>query len=124
MNHYEYHTDIENAFIRCRGKKIMLNPSDWKLMTKWKDEGIPLHIVVRGIESTFKGHDRSISSLGFCVDAIEAEYKSYKNSHVGESIRVAPVQCTNCFDTKEVTRKKADAEFDWQLEFVACPECG
>src|ERR687884_204513 len=53
LNYFNYFTEIEDAFIRRRGKHLLVSPLDWSLMESWKEMGVPLHVVLRGIERAF-----------------------------------------------------------------------
>ena len=64
MNYYNYFTEIEDTFIRRRGKNLFLSPLDWALIEVWQDRGIPLHIVIRSIESVFDVFDRQPPGRG------------------------------------------------------------
>jgi hypothetical protein len=57
-------------------------------METWKQTGIPLHIVLRGIERAFHSHEtkkrkRSVKSLLYCQEEIEAQYAEWLESRVG-----------------------------------------
>ena len=89
MNYFNYFTEIEDAFIRRRGKHLLLSPLDWALMEGWQDRGIPLHIVIRAIETVFDGFDkqpnqnRTIKSLFYCREEVEAQFAEWTAAHVG-----------------------------------------
>ena len=89
MNYYNYFTEIEDAFIRRRGKHLLLSPLDWALMEGWQDRGIPLHIVLRAIETVFDGFDkqpnqnRTIKSLFYCREEVEAQFAEWTAAQVG-----------------------------------------
>lgn len=91
MNYFNYFTEIEDTFVRRRGKHLFLSPLDWALIDGWKERGIPLHIVLRSIESVFDVYDRqpagtrSIKSLFYCREEIEAQYNEWLKSQVGKS---------------------------------------
>lgn len=91
MNYYNYFTEIEETFVRRRGKNLFLSPLDWALIEAWQDRGIPLHIVIRSIESVFDVFDqqpvgtRSIKSLLYCREEIEAQYTEWVAAHAGKS---------------------------------------
>jgi hypothetical protein len=94
VNYYNYFTEIEEAFVRRRGKHLLLSPLDWALIDGWKERGIPLHIVIRSIESVFDVYDRqsrlvgstrTIKSLFYCREEIEAQYNEWLTSQVGKS---------------------------------------
>lgn len=91
MNYFNYYTEIEDTFVRRRGKHLFLSPLDWALMEAWQDRGIPLHIVLRSIESVFDVFDkqpagtRTIKSLFYCREEIEVQYKEWMTSQTGGS---------------------------------------
>ena len=91
MNYYNYFTEIEETFIRRRGKNLLLSPLDWALIESWQEREIPLHIVLRGIERVFDIYDkqpnrkRSVKSLLYCKEEIEAQFAEYLESKVGAS---------------------------------------
>lgn len=89
MNYFNYFTEIEDAFIRRRRKHLHLCPLDWALMVAWKDMGIPLHIVLRGVEQWFDSYDarpgrkRSVNTLMYCQEEVEIQYAGWLESQVG-----------------------------------------
>ncbi|MEQ1604669.1 MAG: hypothetical protein ABL999_07345 [Pyrinomonadaceae bacterium] len=91
MNYYNYFTEIEDTFIRRRGKNLFLSPLDWALIEAWQDRGIPLHIVIRSIESVFDVFDkqpagtRTIKSLFYCREEIEAQYTEWTTARTGSA---------------------------------------
>jgi len=116
----DYFTDIEEAMSNALGRIYMTSPREWDLMSKWEAR-VPLHIVLGAIKECCKG---SVRSLAYCEKVVEQRYDEWKRSQVGKStLPDVEVKCLTCNDTREVTRKPVDAEFDWQLEFVPCEEC-
>jgi hypothetical protein len=93
MNYYNYFTEIEETFVRRRGKHLFLSPLDWAMIDAWNERGIPLHIVIRSIESVFDIYDglppnqriRTIKSLFYCREEIEARYTEWLDSQTGRS---------------------------------------
>lgn len=90
MNYFNYFTEIEDTFVRRRGKHLFLSPMDWALMETWKQQGIPLHIVLRGIERSFdsfesKPRKRTVKSLLYCQEEVEAQYAEWNDARVGAS---------------------------------------
>ena len=91
MNYFNYYTEIEDTFIRRRGKHLFLSPLDWALIEVWQERGIPLHIVIRSIESVFDVFDklplgtRTIKSLFYCREEIEVQYNEWLAAQVGRS---------------------------------------
>jgi hypothetical protein len=63
---------------------------DWALMETWQQQGIPLHIVLRGVEKSFDSYEarprkRSIKTLLYCQEEVEAQYAEWIEAHVGSS---------------------------------------
>ena len=92
MNYYNYFTEIEEHFVRRRGKHLLLSPMDWSLIATWRDSGVPLHVALRGVDIAMDGffakpHRASakVNSLFYCHDCVMAEYASYLEAHLGES---------------------------------------
>ena len=88
MTYFNYFTEIEDTFVRRRGKHLFLSSVDWALMETWKQTGIPLHIVLRSIERAFDSHaarkrKRSVKSLLYCQEEVEAQYAEWIESRVG-----------------------------------------
>ncbi len=90
LNYFNYFSEIEDAFIRLRGKSLLLSPMDWALIEVWKESKIPLHIVLRSIDKVFENHEkaekkRSIKGLAFCREEVEAQYAEWLERQVGKS---------------------------------------
>jgi len=91
LNYYNYFTEIEDTFVRRRGKNLLLSPLDWALIESWQERGLPLHVVLRGIESVFDAYDkqpnqnRSIKSLFYCREEVEAQYVEWAAGQAGKS---------------------------------------
>ena len=51
QNYFNYFTEIEEQFQRRRGSLLLLSTLDWALIETWKDAGIPLEAVLRGMSA-------------------------------------------------------------------------
>ncbi len=91
MNYFNYYTEIEEEFVRRRGSHMLVSSLDWALIDSWKQREVPLHIVLRGINNTFDSYDkrphrdRKVNNLFFCQQEVEAGFRQYLESRVGES---------------------------------------
>lgn len=89
MNYFSYFSEIEDEFVRRRGSHLLVSTLDWSLMETWRQRGIPLHIVLRGISQSFDNYDkrenrgRKVNTLFFCRQAVEENYFSYLESRIG-----------------------------------------
>lgn len=69
----------------------MLSPLDWAMVEAWKERGIPVRIAIRAIETVFDRVDkqpnkaRSIKSLSYCRDEVEAQYEEWLSAQVGKT---------------------------------------
>jgi hypothetical protein len=90
-NYFNYFTDIEEHFQRRRGTILLLSTLDWALIETWKDAGIPLEAVLRGIDATFDKWDqrpsktRKVNGLGFCAQEVLAAAEEIKEAEVGSA---------------------------------------
>jgi hypothetical protein len=88
-NYFNYFTEIEEHFQRRWGGILRLSPLDWVLMETWRDAGIPLEAVLRGIDVTFEHYEkrpsktRKINGLGFCSQEVLAAAEDMKEAAVG-----------------------------------------
>jgi paraquat-inducible protein B len=110
VNYFNYFSEIEDSFIRRRGKGLLLSPFDWALMEVWQERGIPLHIVLRGIEIVFDNHDRSnkkkrsVKGLAFCREEIEVQFSEWQESQIGK-----PAEAEVAVVDDEFSRDKIDS---------------
>lgn len=79
-NYFNYFTEIEEHFRKARGTGLFLmSPMDWALIETWKNAGIPLEAVLRGIDVAFdkwrskKVRGRDVNSLTYCTQAVVDE---------------------------------------------------
>ncbi len=88
-NYFNYFTEIEEHFQRRRGTLLLLSPLDWALMETWKDAGISLEAVLRGIDETFDKWERrprktrKVNGLAFCAQEVLASAEEMKDAAVG-----------------------------------------
>src|SRR6266542_2193520 len=88
LNYFSYFSEIEDTFVRRRGKHLHLCPLDWAVMENWKERGIPLHVILRGVEVWFDQFEgrrakRPVNTILYCEDEIEAQYAEWLESRVG-----------------------------------------
>jgi len=80
MNYFEYFSEIEERFSLRRGSILLLNTLDWALIETWREAGIPLEAVLRGIDAAFDKYDarahkargrlRKVNGLAWCSQAV------------------------------------------------------
>ena len=88
-NYSNYFTEIEEHFQRRRGGPLLVSTVDWGLIEIWKDAGIPLEAVLRGIDEAFDKYERrpsktqKINGLAWCAQAVLAAAEDMKEAAIG-----------------------------------------
>jgi hypothetical protein len=78
FNYFNYYTEIEEHFWKKRGAHLLVSPLDWAIVETWQKAGIPLGVVLKGIDRAFESWTRSkraaggrqLKTLAYCVDAV------------------------------------------------------
>lgn len=89
-NYFNYFTEIEEHFQRRRGAPLIGSPLDWDQIEIWKNAGIPLEAVLRGIDAAFdkyeqrksKRHEK-INTILWCAQAVLTAAEDMKEAAVG-----------------------------------------
>lgn len=98
---FEYFEGIEEEFIRLRGAPLLLSPADWRLAQQWRQEGIPLALVLEGIREVFarraeraavspEAPRRRVSSLRYCRAAVEKAWAAFRELGAARPVRRKP----------------------------------
>jgi hypothetical protein len=89
QEYFNYFTEIEERFCQRRGTLVLLSTLDWALIETWKNAGIPLEAVLRGIDTSFEHYDarpsktRKVNSLAYCAQEVLAAAEDMKESALG-----------------------------------------
>jgi hypothetical protein len=89
-NYFNYFTEVEEHFQRARGTSLFLMSSlDWALLESWKNAGIPLEAVLRGIDAAFdkwrarKNKTQAVNSIAYCTQAVMKEAQALADNAPG-----------------------------------------
>lgn len=80
----EYKERVNDYFLHKKGEGLILSPQNWMVIGKWEKMGIPLNIVVQGIDRTFENvsqdtlRGRKIHLLSYCEPEILNLWGRYK----------------------------------------------
>ena len=93
MNYFNYFTEIETRFQQRRGSILMLSTLDWALIETWREAGVPLEAVLRGIDSAFDKHEaqrarstrrqRQVNGLAWCSQAVLEAVEQSRDAAIG-----------------------------------------
>ncbi len=97
LNYFNYFTEIEEHFQRVRGSGLfLLSPLDWALIETWKNAGVPLEAVLRGIDEAFekwrsrKSKIQTVNSLAYCAQAVLEQAQRMAGGTDAAKATVAP----------------------------------
>ncbi|HET9229208.1 MAG TPA: hypothetical protein VFR31_21190 [Thermoanaerobaculia bacterium] len=94
---HAYFQAVEEIFVQLRGAPLLLSPEDWRVASRWHQEGVPLDLVRRVLEEVFakrkeRGTKGRINSLRYCAPAVEAAWADLRElTAPGERDEAAPL---------------------------------
>ena len=98
LNYFNYFTEIEERFQGRRGSLLMLSTLDWALIETWREAGVPLEAVLRGIDDAFDKHDaratkmkgraRKVNGLAWCAQSVMEAVEAMRDAAVGAALAV------------------------------------
>jgi len=94
QNYFNYFTEIEEHFQRRRGSLLLLSTLDWALIETWREAGIPLEVVLRGMDDAFDKYEarrasqpnkriRQVNGLAWCAQAVMEAADQQKEAAIG-----------------------------------------
>ncbi len=100
QNYFNYFTEIEERFQQRRGSLLMLSTLDWALIEAWREVGVPLQAVLRGIDEAFDKHDaqklragskrqRKINGLAWAAQSVMAAAEAAVDASTGQRVEPA-----------------------------------
>jgi hypothetical protein len=91
-SYFNYFTEVEEHFQKARGTSLfLLSPLDWALIESWKNSGVPLEAVLRGIDVAFekwrakRSRVQMVNSLAFCAQPVMLEAQRMADAGAGSS---------------------------------------
>jgi hypothetical protein len=114
QNYFNYFTEIEERFQQRRGSLLMLSTLDWALIETWREAGVPLEAVLRGIDNAFDKHDakalrssgrtRKINGLAWCAQSVMEAVEQAMEASIGAAPVAAPEEIQSGFETERVVK--------------------
>lgn len=112
-NYFNYFTEIEERFQQRRGSLLMLSTLDWALIETWREAGIPLEAVLRGVDNAFDKYDerahravgrtRKVNGLAWCAQSVMEAVEQAKEASVATSTSQEP-QAESGFENERVAK--------------------
>ena len=115
MNHFDYFSEIEERFTARRGSLLLLSTLDWALIETWREAGVPLAAVLRGIDDAFdryeqrraraKGRLQKVNGLAWCAQAVMQAATEMAEAATGFHPRTAATEPSSTgFEAERITR--------------------
>ena len=114
LNYFNYFTEIEERFQQRRGSLLMLSTLDWALIETWREAGVPLEVVLRGIDDAFDKHDakllrakgrmRKVNGLAWCAQAVMQAAEDMAEAATGSAKPEAREGVSSGFEAARVAR--------------------
>ena len=114
MNYFNYFTEIEDRFQQRRGSLLMLSTLDWALIETWREAGVPLEAVLRGIDAAFDKHDaqrlrgtrrpRKVNGLAWCAQAVLEAVEQSREAAIGTAPAAAAEPRESGFEAARIAR--------------------
>ena len=115
MNYFNYFTEIETRFQQRRGSILMLSTLDWVLIENWREAGVPLEAVLRGIDAAFDNRDkqrarlgsrrqRDINGLAWCNKAVVEAIEQAREAAIGAAPAAASEPRESGFEAARIAR--------------------
>jgi hypothetical protein len=93
-NYFQYFSEVEEHFLQRRGAPLIGSTLDWAQIEIWKNAGIPLEAVLRGIDTAFDKHEQRkskrherINSILWCAQAVLSAAEDMKEAAVGVAVQ-------------------------------------
>jgi hypothetical protein len=112
QNYFNYFTEIEDHFQRRRGSILLLSTIDWALIETWREAGIPLAVVLRGIDAAFDKHEakkaranaRRINGLAWAAQAVMQAFEDMREAAVGMNPEQPPAKESSGFEQERIAQ--------------------
>ncbi len=114
QNYFNYFTEIEERFQQRRGSLLMLSTLDWALIETWREAGVPLEAVLRGIGNAFDKHDakalrasgrtRKVNGLAWCAQSVMEAVEQAMEASIGAAPGAEAEAIESGFETERVAQ--------------------
>ena len=91
-----YFQEISRAFLARRGVPFFLSPKDLELIASWEEAGVPLAVVLEGIDRAFaplpegKRPRGKVLTMAYCQNQVRKLHDLRRDRRVGNPGRPPP----------------------------------
>jgi hypothetical protein len=95
----EYLAQVRQLFLTKSGRGLALSPKDRGIVAQWARAGVPLEVVLRGIEQAFSGAPpKRVRGLSYVAPAVESAMDAWRARKVGGADPSPTVDLEGAFD--------------------------
>ena len=131
LNYFNYFTEIEERFQQRRGALLLLSTLDWALIETWREAGIPLEAVLRGIDAAFdkyearqkRGRMRRVNGLAWCAQAVMEAAEELREAAAGTAPAATATARESGFEQERVAAHLEAAAAALDAATVATEAC-
>lgn len=129
FNYFNYFTEIEERFQKRRGSLLLLSTLDWALIEMWREAGIPLEAVLRGIDAAFDRYEsrkqrasmRRVNGLAWCAQAVLESAEELREAAIGT--QPATEKAESGFERERVIAHLTDCASALNGSAIAAAQC-
>ncbi len=114
QNYFNYFTEVEDRFQRRRGSLLMLSTLDWALIETWREAGVPIEAVLRGIDDAFDKYDakllrgksrvRKVNGLAWCAQSVMEAVEAMQEASTGAETAATKPTVESGFEKERIVR--------------------
>jgi hypothetical protein len=127
QNYFNYFTEIEERFQKRRGSLLLLSTLDWALIETWREAGIPLDAVLRGIDAAFDKYEarrqrarmQRINGLAWCAQAVMEAAEELREAASGTSAETFSSEAETGFERARIAMHLDSAADAYQAAQIA-----
>src|ERR1700743_3164423 len=112
QNYFHYFAEIEDRFNSRLGSLLLLSTLDWALIESWREAGVPLEAVLRGIDTAFDryetrsarsmGRFRKVNGLAWCAQAVMTAAEEMVEASTGAALQSNATTHSSGFENERV----------------------
>jgi len=95
----EYLALVRQLFLSKSGRGLALSPKDRGIVAQWARAGVPVEIVLRGIEQAFSGAPpKRVRGLSYVIPAVESAMDTWRARKIGTADGLPTVDLEGAFN--------------------------
>lgn len=81
----EYFQAVEQTFLQCTGRGLVISESDRTQIEQWFETGIPLQVVQQAVILSCADQEQKVRTIGIARNAVEKEFSVWQQRRLGKA---------------------------------------